>query len=287
MDIFNPPLAQFPASEAFQLSWAWLRYKLYYRLTVATDHNRVRPFRFGIPLVLKWTNRTYTTESHALRFLNYNLPDLPVPRLVDSVELNGATYTVMTRLPGVNFQQRIVELASAGEIEPYQIANAIVAVTEEIKKRVLPRLWSLTPSDERVMLSASGDGLPSPVCFNESYYGPFENRAALAVGLFGRSVPDDPLASPEWQRIVNDRVVWVHTDFRVYNILVTKDLKFVGVIDWEDSGWCPRYWQLAILRQLGPGCFGAWWEDWAKNTRFDEETEAAYEAMTQVRRWRF
>ena len=54
----------------------------------------------GSEWLVKMTNRTFSTEADALRFLNSVSPPLPIPRLIDSFQFEGKTFTIMTKLPG-------------------------------------------------------------------------------------------------------------------------------------------------------------------------------------------
>ena len=46
-------------------------------------------FKFGIPLVLKRSAQTISTDADALRSLNNRGLDLPVPRILDSIVVGG------------------------------------------------------------------------------------------------------------------------------------------------------------------------------------------------------
>ena len=59
-----------------------------------------RYFKFCIPLVLKCSIGTISTEADALRFLNSCGIDLLIPRIFDSFVLDRNTHTVMTRIDG-------------------------------------------------------------------------------------------------------------------------------------------------------------------------------------------
>ena len=53
-----------------------------------------------------------------------------------------------------------------------------------------------------------------------------------------------------------DAIVYVHADLRSYNILV-KDGRSSRIIDWENSGWLPRHWQLHVMpKSVGPSTHG-------------------------------
>jgi aminoglycoside phosphotransferase len=76
------------------------RLLIYHILSTPTSFNNVRYFKFGIPLVLKRSERTVSTEADALRFLNNCGLDLTVPRIINSIVVGGQTFTLMTSFPG-------------------------------------------------------------------------------------------------------------------------------------------------------------------------------------------
>ncbi len=60
-------------------------------LTYPTFRTRIRFFRFGIPLVMKRSFFTKSTESEALRFLHGTGLDLPIPKVFDSFVIADAS----------------------------------------------------------------------------------------------------------------------------------------------------------------------------------------------------
>jgi hypothetical protein len=84
----------------------WIYHKLSYQLTHFPYY---RFFRFGIPLVIKQSHFSESSETDALRFLRKMDLNLPIPRVLDSVTVDGQVYTITTRLPGntmLNLSQR-------------------------------------------------------------------------------------------------------------------------------------------------------------------------------------
>ncbi|EJD54171.1 hypothetical protein AURDEDRAFT_157425 [Auricularia subglabra TFB-10046 SS5] len=140
-------------------------------------------------------------------------------------------------------------------------------------------LWSLESH-------ASGHGISDPKLFLEEFGGPFPGSSVVAHHLFSSKVPFDEVASPDWQKVVGDKIIWVHTDLRMHNVLVDNQWRFCGLVDWENSAWCRRYWQIAVLRQGGYGCQGEWLHA-RRDVRFDVEAEGAYDAMLKFVLCRF
>lgn len=263
-----------------------LKFSLYCLLS-SPEPGSVRRFKFGIPLVMKHTARSVSTEADALAFLNSTGLNLPIPRLVDTVRLGEDTYAIMTRLPGVHLRSLLMDKALAEE-ELQAIVDDILAV--------LQKLWTLRqpPCDSgKVMLSASGHGLPDSLSLKETNYGPCPSILDCYVRITGHfRVPGDPTWSadvltakhPELVKAVtSDRIAWVAGDLRPHNILIV-DGRLSGIIDWEDSGWLPLHWQLHALRNV---CWGnpTYLCDLWRKVQFPKETEEAFEASCKLIRY--
>ena len=86
--------------------------------------------------------------------------------------------------------------------------------------------------------------------------------------------------------LADSKSVYVHCDLRCQNIMVTEDGKFTGIIDWENSGWHVRHWQLLVVRTpliiINPPKLSKWWRD----IQFEQDIEEAYSAGWElVQNW--
>ncbi|EEB89492.1 hypothetical protein MPER_12401 [Moniliophthora perniciosa FA553] len=242
-------------------------------------------FRFGIPLVLKRTERILSTEADALRFLNRYLPQSPfIPKLIDAFQADDATWTVMTKLPG----RMLIEVE---EEKPLTAEEAALLVGDVAS--VLDQLWGIRQPDGcegQVMLSASGDGLPHPESRHSGAYppiiqGPFRDTWEFygTIMDFEYSMGHRPVPQDIQDAIVADKIGWVHTDLKMQNVLVDDTRRLAGIIDWEDSGWYPRHWQLYTIRlKRLLQKQGMWREHWDERHTFDAITEQAYQASCKV-----
>ncbi|KAI0788984.1 kinase-like domain-containing protein [Irpex lacteus] len=257
------------------LRWLPSRFKLWIYLSLSRPLSyeqggtgKVYFFRFGIPLVLKRSDRTVSTEADALCFLNRVVPHLPIPKLIDCFCLDGVTYTVMTRLPGRDLAQLENEESLSSEAMEL-IASDVANIVED--------LWSVpqpTNLHGQVMVSASGHGLPHPVSFHRDLGGPYPST----IDCYKTMVMDMSALPPgHFKPIIEDPISWVHWDLTMRNVLVHNG-RVSGIIDWEDSGWLPRHWLIHSLRSPRPGCQGAWARYWHFTYRFQPETEEAYAA---------
>ncbi|EPQ53784.1 kinase-like protein [Gloeophyllum trabeum ATCC 11539] len=216
-------------------------------------HN-IRTFRFNIPWIVKITERTTSTEAHALRYLHSTGIDIPIPRLVFSCVHRGTTYTVMTRIPGTRMWDTKLPV------------DAVEAIADEVSV-VLSKLQTLRQSPAeagKVKMSASGHDLPDATHFFEARTGPYSSVLELVVHS-GSYRDEEEMRSDLDPAIIEvmtaDPIRYVHPDLRTYNIMV-HDGHLSGIIDWEDSGWYPSSWQVHTMRFARSGCNGPWLQYW-------------------------
>lgn len=243
-------------------------------LTRQTAAHNIRLFRFNIPWLVKATDRTTSTEAHALRYLHSTGLDLPIPRLIFSLVHRGTTYTVMSRIDGRNMYSALKNQ------ELSQDTIETIASEVEVVLRKLQTLRQPPADAGKVMLSASGHGLPDPVLFFEEHAGPYPS----IIDLWAHCA--DFFDAAELKRYVDQATLdimaaepirYTHPDLRPYNIFI-RDGHLLAIIDWEDSGWYPSSWQVHTMRWMRPGSSGAWTQYWRDKYRFSEVAEAAYAA---------
>ncbi|KAF9065203.1 kinase-like domain-containing protein [Rhodocollybia butyracea] len=248
-----------------------LRFYLLFTHPVKPLEPKIYRFRFGIPLILK-RGRLLSSEADALGFLNRAAPHLPIPKLIDSFQTDDATYTVTTWLPG----SPLLDWNDFSEEDMVVIAQDILDVLSQLWR--IPQPTSLSG---KVMTSASGHGLPHPATFNEKIGGPYDSTLHCYRGLVNGDLDVLATTCPDTvNAVLEDRIVWVHTDLRMQNILICNG-RVSGIVDWEDSGWLPRHWQLHILRTPQQGCQGPWVRYWLWTHHFENDVETAYAASRE------
>ncbi|GJJ14379.1 hypothetical protein Clacol_008643 [Clathrus columnatus] len=255
-----------------------------WRTILETDGNGWEPvfdrYRLaGGVLIMKVEEHDHNTEGASLQLLNRSGLNLPIPKLVDYFFDRGKTYTIMTRIPGQSLKE-VWDKLSDSELH---------AINTDISN-VLYHLWTLQqPASDagKVMMGATGHGLPNAINQFHSELGPCSSILDLYYNFSthpreGNSwTPEDyTKAYPEAVATVSaDRVVWVHTDLRPYNILV-RNGRLSGIIDWENSGWLPCHWQLYVFRRPRgyPDRLRLFWERF----EFPSDVENAFRLSAQL-----
>ncbi|KAF5318864.1 hypothetical protein D9619_010706 [Psilocybe cf. subviscida] len=261
------------------------RLLLYFALSrpVSSSLSHVRYFQYGIPWIMKRSQFAKSSETVALRFLHATGLNLPIPRVIDSVTVDGEVWTIMTRLQG----DTMLNLARKKAITDKEVQGVVKEVHEVIRK-----LWTLTPpislEEQTIMHHPSGEGLPwakfdldftiGP-CSLVDLYAAYTTALATHQRWTARDIIN--LEPDRMRKILSDKVVYVHCDLRPLNIMVHNG-RFTGIIDWENSGWHVRHWQVLVVRRsmglTNPVKLSRWWRD----VKFEPDVEEAYQAGCEL-----
>lgn len=91
----------------------------------------------------------------------------------------------------------------------------------------------------------------APSCNGEKEFNDY-----LLASLFPQ-IPSPIYAAFSRRLRTNHRIVFTHADLSPRNIIV-RDAKVVGIIDWEDAGWYPEYWEYVKFFQRSTTEDGDW-----------------------------
>jgi hypothetical protein len=250
------PLPTTAEIEAATQSLPSIHHPNYRRTVVVNDH-----------FVVKYGTRMIENEGHALLFLEKN-KCIVAPRLYAMYRENGRLYLIMEFKPG----------RQLSELWPSMDDDEILCVAEQLRK-----IWAQLRS------------IPSPAGFGSTTGGPLRHRffkwreadpritgpfdveedlnRALArksqknwEGSGRRGWMSEFFARHLPSALTNHPSVFTHADLQRKNILVlevsagpteSRRLEVSAVVDWEDAGWYPSYWEYA-------GCFVdfQWADSW-------------------------
>lgn len=131
------------------------------------------------------------------------------------------------------------------------------------KERVSRDIWSLVgkirtiprPAHLETSFWCTADGSPSldPLLgdSNDSTP-PLPDDSALRDRIFARCIKCNGLSYVDGKDLPSilprsNKSVFTHGDIAPRNILVDKSGRILGLIDWENAGWYPDYWEYASM----------------------------------------
>lgn len=191
-------------------------------------------------------------EADTIAFVADNT-NVQVPKVHGTLtdETTNEHFIVMDLSPGETLESLMPSLSKSERLE---IALLIKEALAELRNIPDPgylggvrrspithdMFWTPEPADPRVK-------------------GPFENEAAFNQGLLLR-LDTVPSMTPAFRKLISDlftealkghKTVFTHGDLQPKNILVQRREKMgagggqfkITLIDWEDAGWYPEYWE--------------------------------------------
>ena len=243
-------------------------------------------YQLNATTVVKVTDvNMHRAEVDATKYVAANTT-IPVPRIYDHWEHGSDGYIVMEFIEGVTLRKAWKTLTSA---QRARIMHTLVGYIHQL--RALPQPPP-PPSSNLPRTgwigSASCRGFSDMLAYsNYTPIGPLPNQAAwhdwrLSLYRFALSNPSSAarLAQIRKEFREDDPIVFTHGDLSMLNIMVRvdgdrpEDARITAVIDWEQAGWRPIYWE-------GVKCL--WMEskpDWVQFIR--EALNAGYAWVEQL-----
>ncbi|KAF5577501.1 kinase [Fusarium pseudoanthophilum] len=201
--------------------------KIGHHLYGSTSSLAVSCLPFG--LYLKATNEGASNESKALDLV-HRYTSVPVPRVLDLVADSRNTYLLTTSLRGE-------PLARAMDMFSDRDCHEFV----DQMQRLVSQIRAVPPvSPKNCICNTLGQACSDPRIRDGDPIGPFEGEASFSQYL---RHPDDPARR-------GHKIVFTHADLNLRNILVDKVTRLdgtrgwavSGIVDWENSGFYPEYW---------------------------------------------
>ncbi|KJZ70885.1 hypothetical protein HIM_09750 [Hirsutella minnesotensis 3608] len=197
-------------------------------------------------LCIKSTPFTIVAEAETMRFVSRNTT-IPVPKVYCAFEHKGRGYIVMEAIQGQS------------------LWHGWVRRSQESKEKILlnlrlmiQQLHSLQPPDNGGVANVSGGPVYDQRLPKNHFWGPFPSIHAfhmkLCDGLGGRHRETLP---PDLQKLVEfynqswPRSTFTHGDLSSSNI-IARDDEIIGIVDWENAGWLPLYWEYTSAYNVNP-----------------------------------
>ncbi|KAJ8502293.1 hypothetical protein ONZ51_g98 [Trametes cubensis] len=204
------------------------------------DYSTVQRLPFGLYLKYQGDPAGFRNEFNALQMVRRHT-SIPVPKPLDVVvkksksdgPFSSQAYLLITRLPGVPLS-RYQDVLSDRDCE--HIAAQLRDYVAQL--RDIPRPTSADP--DLPICDTLGAACRDPRIRSGDPVGPFPDEAAFSQVL---RFPDDPARREH-------KIMFTHADLNPRNILIDRitdgdaggGWRVTGIVDWENAGWYPEYW---------------------------------------------
>ncbi|KAI0007108.1 kinase-like domain-containing protein [Xylariaceae sp. FL0662B] len=207
----------------------------------------VQRLPFGLYLKYNRDIDGFRNEFNALKMVRHHTT-VPVPRPIDLVSLpseESTGFLLMTRLPGTPLSSCQEIMSDRDGVEFAIQMQEYISQLRAIPKTVNPNFAICNTLGEACRDTRLQWGDP---------VGPFVDEAAFSQLLRN---PDEPSRR-------GHEILFTHADLNARNILVDritqadgkKTWKVTGIVDWENSGYYPEYWD--YTRSLYEGFRYSW-----------------------------
>ncbi|KAL2756010.1 hypothetical protein ACRALDRAFT_2042239 [Sodiomyces alcalophilus JCM 7366] len=225
------------------------------------------------------THTTSTIEAAKNEFgaleLIRNSSNLNVPQPLDLVFNERRSYMITGRLPGVTAQSLYATLSDEQLVLLAKDLSTYLAELRRIQKP--PGL-----SNAAISNSIGGGCIHNRIdkAHGTTYepHGPFPDEATFHDYLLTRRPP----APNEVQR-TGHAIRFSHGDLALRNIIVDSWGRLVGLVDWENAGWYPDYWELTAFHGTIPQ---RRWENVCSHI-FPYAQDFEYEVAVEDRLWAY
>ncbi|KAJ3769863.1 kinase-like domain-containing protein [Lentinula raphanica] len=198
------------------------------------------------------SQREFEATEYARRHTN-----LPIPRIYDVFPSrdNQESYMVSEYIPGDMLQRRWRFLS---DTQKHSLMSQVKAIVAELRSIRPP-----SPSPQQRIESFTGGPFYDAMIGGNDPCGPFENERVFNDFRISRytsqAYAEVPIVRERLARIrremPNDHdIVFTHGDISLRNILINAEgdgpddeVKIVALLDWEQAGWRPAYWEKAKM----------------------------------------
>ncbi|KAL2173706.1 kinase-like domain-containing protein [Thermothelomyces heterothallicus CBS 202.75] len=200
-----------------------------------TDSPNVQQLPFGLYLKrVSLARRESLVNEHAALELVRRHTNVPIPRALDLISDSSHIYLLTTRIPGYKLGLCIDTMSDEDTARlVHELRRHIAAL------RVIPR-----PLGWKHAISSAVDG----PCFDYRINAALdydENRGDVVGPFLSEDDFNETLrcgALPEVVHRGGHKMVFTHGDLNLRNILVDGHGRLAGIVDWENAGWFPEYW---------------------------------------------
>lgn len=220
-----------------------IRIRVYHGLAILGAHMygsscslKVQQLPFGMYLKtssVEW-HEGLANEYGALQLVRYHT-HIPVPRPLDLVSNSVKSYLLTSRVSGLRLGTCIDTLSDCEAKTMVHDLQTCLGELRAIPKEVA-QTYAITNAlgnacyDYRINASLDYD------VGRGDFVGPFVNEEDFNETLRVAALPAVSHRS-------GHKIVFTHADLNMRNVLIQNG-RLSGIVDWENSGWYPEYWEL-------------------------------------------
>ncbi|GJN71062.1 phosphotransferase family protein [Purpureocillium lilacinum] len=218
----------------------------------------------GLLVKYGWPPKVTVAEGQCLWALRRNVPRVPVPEIYGWVEQEGRVFLFMELVNGVMLEER---LSSLTQEERSGICESL--------RSMLTELHRLRQEPGNAFVGDISRGPLGDIVFTNGSLprgGPFTSvkefhdwlSAMIKWGKEQHWPGVDPadIPDPYRQRLPDESsIVFTHAHLHPTNIMISREspCQIVAIVDWQQSGWYPDYWEFCKAE------FAVhYWSEWAQ-----------------------
>ncbi|KAJ5780244.1 hypothetical protein N7457_005404 [Penicillium paradoxum] len=188
------------------------------------------------------------TEYHNLQYLGENVPDLPIPKPHGLIMLGSIGAMFMSYVPGTALNKVWSRLSHEGKLSIQKQLDDIFSRLRDLRQEDGTELGGVRGEgvkDYRIMETLAYKGITTARGFEELQFSA-KHRASPSYVQLLRSFLDEDNKTLQGS-------VFTHGDLKKSNIMVQEDpgnpdfFVVTGIIDWEDGGFYPEYYESTTL----------------------------------------
>jgi len=182
------------------------------------------PFGMYLKYGPEYHSDRHTREFNALQLVCSHT-SIPVPRPIDLIQTAKDSVMVTSRIDG---ERAGVEIDTCSDEE-------MSLMVEDLRGWIAELHSIRRPVDSKYAICGILGGACLDYRISSEPAGPFHDERELSESLRLGILPN--LVHRD-----NHKIVLAHGDLNMRNILV-KDGRISGIVDWENAGWYPEYWE--------------------------------------------
>ncbi|KAH6850767.1 kinase-like domain-containing protein [Chaetomium sp. MPI-CAGE-AT-0009] len=205
------------------------------RIYGVTESSYVQKLPFGLYLkVVSSARRESLANEYATLELIRRHMNIPVPRALDLVSNSSYSYLLTTQIPGYNLGLCIDTMSD----------EDTTALVHDLRRHMIALRAVPRPLGWKHAISNAVDG----PCFDYRLNTALNHDEARRE-VVGPFLTEDDFnatlrcgALPEVVHRSGHEIVFTHGELSLRNILVDEHGRLAGIVDWENAGWFPEYW---------------------------------------------